>query len=216
MLGYNMKPILVIVFIFFLSACSTHGDADDQTASKDQCLSQSDKERLLNLDEEAFDQDPSNGWRAIAAKAGCELAAADLIRDYRERHGLNKTIVIWHEGQMRAIGNDDAAAIRLFEQSRKPESQNVAGWNEYVDASIAFLRRDKRALLQARNALSAVDIPPSFDVKDGMFEIPNKSGKPQKMRWPPNIDVVDGLIKCYEKSYRDAYSDPACRAPGPR
>lgn len=211
-----MKPFLAIVFILFLSACSTHGNTDDKTVFQDQCLSQSDRERLLNLDEDAFDQDSSSGWRAIATKTGCELAAADLIRDYRERHSLNKTIVIWHEGQMRAIGNDYVAAIRLFEQSRKPEDQNVAGWNEYVDASIAFLRRDMRALLQARKALSIIEPPPSFDVTDGVFEIPNSSGNPHKMRWPPNIDVVDGLIKCFEKSYRDAYSDPECRPPAPR
>ena len=28
----------------------------------------------------------AGGWRALSAKAGCELAAADLLRDYRQAH----------------------------------------------------------------------------------------------------------------------------------
>lgn len=212
-----MKGIVTITFILFLCACGVHGGMEAQEESEDQCLSQSERERLLSLDEDAFDQDTSGGgWRAIAAKTGCEIAAADLIRDYRERHGLKKTIIFWHEGQMRAVGNDYTAAIRLFQKSRKPKDQNVAGWNEYVDASIAFLKKDKSALLQARKALSEVKVSPGFDVEDGVFEIPNSSGEPFKMRWPPNIDVVDGLIKCFEKSYRDAYGDAECRPAPPK
>lgn len=212
-----MKGIVAITFTLFLSACGVRSDMQVQEESQDQCLNQSERERLLNLDEKAFDQDTSGGgWRAIASKTGCEIAAADLIRDYRERHGLKKTIIFWHEGQMRAVGNDYTAAIRLFEKSRKPKDQNVAGWNEYVDASIAFLEKDKLALLQARKALSEVEVSPGFDVKDGVFEIPNSSGEPVKMRWPPNIDVVDGLIKCFEKSYRDAYGNAACTPEPPK
>ena len=38
-----------------------------------------DEEALLALDENAFDQDLSGGWRAIASIPGCELAAAELL-----------------------------------------------------------------------------------------------------------------------------------------
>jgi hypothetical protein len=174
--------------------------------------------RLLSLNEDAFDQDLSGGgggWRAIAAINGCEISAADLIRDYRNLHSSKETIIDWHEGQMRATGGEYLAAIGLFDKSRKTQEQDSAGWNQYVDASIAFLKRDKPALVQARDALSKVGAPPGFDLRNGVFEIPNNSGKPFRMRWPPNIDVVDGLIKCFEKSYRDAYGDATCRPAPP-
>jgi|GEM_PF-3021325 len=48
-----------------------------------------DRPAMLGLDQAAFDQDLSNGgggWRAVAAKPGCEEVAADLIRDYRSAH----------------------------------------------------------------------------------------------------------------------------------
>jgi hypothetical protein len=44
-----------------------------------------DRARLLALDETQFDQYES-GWRALASKPGCDLAAADLLRDYRQAH----------------------------------------------------------------------------------------------------------------------------------
>ncbi|MEP6634095.1 MAG: hypothetical protein ABJA62_07785, partial [Luteimonas sp.] len=216
--GDNMGRFVMLLFICLISACATQSDMKSVATSQDQCLPQPERERLLALNENDFDQDLSGGgagWRAVAAKAGCEIAAANLIRDYRERHSSEETIIYWHEGQMRAFGNDYVAAIALFEKSRKPKEQDGAGWNEYVDASIAFLERDMHALKQARDALSAVKASPEFDLKDGVFEIPNNSGKPFKMRWPPNIDVLDGLIKCFEKSYRDAYNDATCRPAAP-
>ncbi|WP_126780166.1 hypothetical protein [Idiomarina ramblicola] len=213
-----MRSIIVATFIFILSAWAfaADGDVGSQAESQEQCLSQSERERLLNLDENAFDQDLSgSGWRGIAGKTGCKIAAANLIRDYRKRHGLKKAIIFWHEGQVRAMGNDYISAIKLFEKAKKPQKQNIAGWNEYVEASIAFLKRNRHELVLARQALSTVKAPSEFDVQDGVFEIPNNSGKPFKMRWPPNIDVVDGLINCFEESYRYAYGDPACKPAPP-
>lgn len=213
-----MFRIAILLVALFLPGCATRHGAPDAAISTSQCLSAQERDRLLALDEDAFDQDLSGsggGWRAIAAVRGCEFAAADLIRDYREQHASTASILYWHEGQMRATGGDYPAAIRLFEQSRKPEAQDLAGWNQYVDASIAFLEKDMPALLRARESLSRVEAPPDFIVQDGVFEIPNNSGKAFKMRWPPNIDVVDGLIKCFDRSYREAYDDATCRPPPP-
>jgi hypothetical protein len=175
---------------------------------------------MLALDEKAFDQDVSaggGGWRAIANIPGCGLAAADLLAAYRKRHSNASPIVAWHEGQLRASAGQSDQAIPLLESARKPAEQNLDGWNYYVDASVAFLRHDKTALLDARAHLAAVTYPENVGMpplKDGHIEFPAQPGQPPfRMRWPPNIDVVDGLIACFGKSYAEAYGAPSCRPP---
>ena len=213
-----MRHPATLLLMLLLSACTTSHSVKDAQSAQSKCLTNEQREKLLSLNQDAFDQDLSGGgggWRAIAAIPGCEIAAADIIRDYREKHSLTEGIIYWHEGQMRATAGDYPTAIQLFEKSRKPTEQNGAGWNQYVDASIAFLKKDKPALIHARESLSKISAPSDFTLKDGVFEIPNNSGKPFKMRWPPNIDIVDGLIKCFDRSYRDAYDDATCRPAPP-
>jgi hypothetical protein len=163
-----------------------------------------DRTALLALDQQAFDQDLEGGWRALAARRGCELAAADLIRDYRERRGSSATILFWHEGQLRALAGQAAPAMKLFALSRHPEPVTM-GWNLYVDATIAFLRHDRRALLAARAALARLPKPPGFAPRD-------PDGRLVPIAWPPNLNVVDGFVACFRKSYRQAYSPPCTRA----
>lgn len=175
-----------------------------------------ERERLLALDENAFDQDLANGgggWRAIAAKPGSETVAADLIRDYRQAHRSESGILHWHEAQLRASAGDYAQAIALMERSRKPADQDRGGWNPYVDATIAFLRKDRAALAAAREQLAKAPPPPDQPIsKDGFIELPLHDGQVMRMRWPPNLDVVDGLIRCFDEPYATAYGDE-CRPP---
>jgi hypothetical protein len=186
-------------------------------AAQDAC--EHDREALLALPEQAFDQDLSNGgggWRGLAAKAGCETVAADLLRDYRARHGVDGGIMAWHEGQVRANAGQYTRAEVLFESARKPQGASDAiGWNHYVDASIAFLRDDRGALEAARERLAAVPYDPDSGMpplKDGYIEFPVQGGAPSmRVRWPPNIEVVDALIHCFGKPYKMAYGDMACR-----
>ena len=177
-----------------------------------------DKAAMLGLDEEEFDQDLSGGWRAVANTSGCELAAADLLAAYRTQHPKVSAVLAWHEGQLRAMAGQYERAIPLLNQDRKPPGQDLAGWNYYVDATLAFLRQDKPALLNARHQLAAVPyaegigLPP---LKNGYFEVPGQPGHPAThMRWPPNIDVVDGLVACFGKSYSEA-NEKSCRPPSP-
>lgn len=180
-----------------------------------------DKDAMLALDENAFDQNLGNGgggWRAIGNLPGCENAAADLLAAYRAKHPDASAILAWHEGQMRASAGQYQQAIPLLELDRKPKEQDKAGWNAYVDATVAFLRRDRSALVKAREALASTPYPEGSGLpplKDGYFEVPGPPGQPpSRMRWPPNIEVVDGLLACFGKSYADAYG-VACRAHGP-
>jgi hypothetical protein len=161
-----------------------------------------DRERIMALDQRAFDQDMEGGWRVLAREPACAVAAADLIRDYREAHHLSASILYWHEGQMRAEAGQYEAAIALFERSRAAEPDPF-GWNLYVDASIAFLHADRPALLRARAALAALPRPQNFAPRD-------PDGRPVNIAWPMNLNVVDGLIRCFGQSYASAY---ACAAP---
>lgn len=211
-----MKSAMVLsgAFVALLSAHAAAAAGPDVDACK------VDRHALLALDQQQFDQDVRNGgggWRALAARPGCETAAADLIRDYRTAHpGLADTgVLYWHEGQLRAFAGDYTAAMALMRASRKPAQQDPAGWNPYVDATVAFLAHDGRALAAARKALASV--PPSPELpplKDGVIELPMQDGQTLKMRWPPNADVVEGLAQCMDKPYAVAYSS-ACRASTP-
>jgi len=180
-----------------------------------------DEEALLALDVNAFDQDRNGvggGWRAIASIPGCELAAADLLAAYQARHPHSSSVLAWHEGQLRASANQYDQAVPLLERARQPADQDIAGWNFYVDATIAFLQHDRSKLLDARGRLAAVAFPENSGMpplKDGIIEMPTQPGQPTiKMRWPLNIDVVDGLIACFDRPYSEAYA-ASCRPTPP-
>ncbi|HEX9876025.1 MAG TPA: hypothetical protein VGC50_05165 [Gammaproteobacteria bacterium] len=151
----------------------------------------------MSLSERDFDQDMSGGWRTLAAREACLEVAADLSRDYREDRGLTSAILYWHEGQLRAAAGDVERAIRLFMESRVT-GNDPYGWNPYVDATIAFLRRDFAALTDARETLARMPKPDNFPVFDA-------DGKPMDVSWPPNLDIVDHLIACFERDYMTAY-----------
>jgi hypothetical protein len=100
-------------------------------------------------------------------REGCELAAADLIAEYRTAnaaalvngHPQQITGLNWHEAQLRAANGQTERAIRLFEHSRVTYMESDA---LYGQATVAFLKRDRAALQQARDALAALPPPPDF------------------------------------------------------
>jgi hypothetical protein len=184
-----------------LTACATAAAAPATACSHDRA-------RLLALDEAKFDQDMNDGWRTLGDTPGCELVAADLLRDYRQAHASTSSMLYWHEAQMRAMAGQSGASAALMERARVPAEEDPAGWNLYVDASVAFLRKDRTALDAAHRKLAAVapmtgeGVPP---LVDGFIELPTADGKTLKMRWPMNIDVVEGLQRCFEQPYKTAY-----------
>lgn len=172
---------------------------------------------LLALDEAAFDQSPPDGgWRRLD-RPGCHAAAADLIAAWRARHPQASPTVAWHQGQMLAQAGRHDEAVPVLAGARKPADADLAGWNHYVDATVAFLSDDREALVRAREALAAQpypDVPDMPPLVDGHMELPTQPGQPpMRMRWPPNLDVVDGLLHCFGRSYGEAYG-PACRGGG--
>jgi hypothetical protein len=202
---------LTILFSYVLfTSCAIAGAQEIPTKN---CAF--DRARMLALDENQFDQDMSGGWRALSSTPGCELVAADLLRDYRKAHGDDWGLLYWHEAQLRAFVGQYKEAIALMKHSYMPEDK--ADWNAYVDATIAFLRKDSDALKRARERLSAVPPPVGVGVPpviDGYMEAEFEDGSKKRIRWPINIDVVEGLENCFDKTYAEAYKD-VCR-PGKR
>ena len=161
-----------------------------------------DRQQMLLLTLEQFDQDPERGWRKVASLPGCERAAADLIRDYRVRKGSQSSTLYWHEGQLRASAGETSAAAALMAKAYHAKGPLDTGWNHYVDATIAFLRNDRHGLVQARQKLATTPWPSGLQYvdEDGIRKPGPWSG------WPANLDVVDGLIACFGKPYAEAYS----------
>lgn len=202
-------PLPLLACTLFAACGATYAQAP--TPASANCTY--DRSALLALSEDKFDQDMAGGWRTLAATPGCDLVAADLLRDYRQAHANEAGIMYWHEGQLRASAGQYAQAIPLLDHARRPPGDRN-GWNPYVDATIAFLRRDKPALERARQALAAVPPPVGAnvpEVKDGYMEIDLVGGEKRKVRWPLNIDVVEGLLKCFDKPYKEAYGEVGCR-----
>lgn len=162
---------------------------------------------MLSLDPQAFDQG-KDGWRSLEAKPGCESAAADVIAEYRARGGDRATpsqvrVMLFHEGQMRAIAGEAQRAVPLIEQAAVDSPSE--DWRAYSAATVAFLRRDREALMAARDRLASIPRP-------GWFEAAARDARArgEQISWPPNLDVVDGLLQCFNRNYREAF-DPACR-----
>lgn len=168
-----------------------------------------DRAAMLAMAYDNFDQDPAEGWRPLADRPGCELAAAEVLAAYRNENkdrvtdGQRRTL-LWHEGQLRAAVGQTAFAIDLLDLSRAgdPFVENVL----YADATIAFLRHDRRALLKARAALAAVPMPPTFAADAARAKMLYGF----TVTWPPNLAVVDRLIACFGRPYIEAYGG-ACQ-----
>lgn len=172
-----------------------------------------DRDAMLALTPQQFDQDLDGGWRPMAEKAECQLAAADLIAAYRAQpKAAGNTTMIWHEAQMRAQVGQDAQAVTLMRQTYKP-APDAGGWNPYVDASIALIDKDRPALTAARATLAALPAPPETNVENGFFDFTMPNGEVVQVAWPPNLDIVDAFVRCFGQSYRQAFSNQACRHP---
>lgn len=163
----------------------------------------------LTLSPRDFEGD--EGWRRWG-EGGCKAAAADLIAAYRSanREQLDqgdRVLLVFHEAQLRASGQDYASALVLLEGI---EGQAASSATElYHGATRAFLRRDLQGLTAARETLAALPAPPAFERAKADFVARYGGQGPQ---WPLNLDVVDGLIRCFDQPYEIAYN---CREANP-
>ncbi|HET9484738.1 MAG TPA: hypothetical protein VFO79_12335 [Xanthomonadales bacterium] len=170
-------------------AASTPGSAAAVPAPADcAALLRAHLETDLALPYEAFDQAEGQGFRVLAAHR-CHREAADLIERYIAANGAAERSLRWHAAQLRASSGETAAAIR-HARSVLSESEDFAKqplrWNDYVLATIAFLERDREALLRHRAAVAA--------------------GKDAHFGNALNLKLLDSLVKHYERDYAWATS----------
>ena len=162
---------------------------------------------LMALDPQSFDQDFSGGWRPVGDKTGCERAAADLLIAYMDHsphfNPERPGVIGWHAGQMLAMAGQVELVIPYFEAKRSGSPE----WTMYVDATLAFMRRDRAAAEAARAELSTLRpseeeiaarrqflaVNPQITMPDGFVE------------QPQNLSVVDGLLACWDQPYSMAY-----------
>ncbi|MCX2718456.1 hypothetical protein [Lentiprolixibacter aurantiacus] len=164
-----MKNITGILFLSLLSY-----------AVSAQELKQSEIDSLMSLDFQEFDQDMQGGWRYYGNKMQFDLAAS-LIKTYLEQHPEIKKneaeVMRWHAGQMYAMAGENELAIPLMESSRKEE--DLMRWNEYLDATVAFLKKDRKTFDENIKAVA------SFANN-------------------PNLRLLKILEANFDKSYREA------------
>lgn len=167
------RKLTIITLAAMLAYCLSNYSAGNGNNDNPCALN---KEVMLNLDEQNFDQGMTDGggWRKIASRKECELVAADLIAEYRQVHG-DSPLLFWHEGQLRAFSGQYTQAIALFEKSYKPKQQDF-GWNAYADATIAFLEGDAETLEQALSRLKSTPPPPGETLRDGLLEVRQPDG----------------------------------------
>ena len=149
-------------------------------------LFQQHLETDLSLSYQEFDQTMGGGFRALA-QAGCEKRAADLIEAYIEATGAEQSSLRWHIAQLRASHGDDAEAIRYARASLRENedlSEHPLRWNDYVLATIAFLEKDREALIDHRDR-----------VAEGVDEHRGNA---------MNLRLLDAMIENFDASYSEA------------
>lgn len=148
------------------------------------------REASLEADWRTFDQSMGKHWRQLA-RQGCNFEAARLVDEYLSRHGsmlapTERSVTVWHAGQMFAMAGDGATAIDRMKRSLDddpPSSGARFHWNEYARATIAFLQSDLA----------------TFEREAATVERSEHSG--DKM----NARVLARLLANWGKPYRDAY-----------
>jgi outer membrane PBP1 activator LpoA protein len=122
------------------------------------CASQSvdsRREALLTLSYTAFDQTEGEGWRALLNDQQYTEAAV-LIEGYLKRHqnltAMQTFMLHFHAAQLYATDRENRKAITHLRQASFKDAPR--GSNEYAQATVAFLQRDRGTLLAIKAYLA--------------------------------------------------------------
>jgi len=170
-----MSPEAEVRAIILFMALATAACA--QAMAADQCPTQVDRTQL-ELDYPAFD---AAGWRDLLGR-GCADAAVAQLMAYREASASRISPdqmreLDFHVGQTLAMSGRDAESIPHFERARGGDEE----WAAYVEATLAFLKRDAAALAAQRARYAAA-----------------QSASPMRLQF------IDGFIACLDRSYMEA------------
>jgi hypothetical protein len=151
--------------------------------------------KYLDQDYKSFDQAQKSGWRQLAQEGRLKEAAKLIDRYLKRNTSLDVSQIVnlhFHAGQLYAFAERNDIALERFKQAKYNPIPDVEPaqmkaffeeWNVYIDATIAFIKKDKMKLLERRAR---------------MANIPNIS------REMSNLDVVDSLIRNFDKPYSEA------------
>ncbi|NNF81853.1 MAG: hypothetical protein HKM99_03860, partial [Flavobacteriaceae bacterium] len=156
-----MKILIALIIVLLIMGCE--GKANDDKKLQDSLMS-------LSFDE--FDQTMDGGWRTYAQNEDYETATK-LIKIYLEKEGLEPfqlRVLNFHCGQMLALMNENEEAIPHMEASFKSE-EDVMHWNVYVEATIAFLRKDRETFDLKKQELMEKSVFPDGDSNLKVLEL---------------------------------------------
>ena len=159
----------------------------------------SDPAPFIKLDYPAF----SERLYALDRNA-CLPQMRDLLHEYREARKKDLSsgqyrLLTWQEGTVRAEMGDNFTALPLLSAWLDDPTPAI---RDYAAATIAFLQRDKPALLAARDKLIAEPKPDGFDERA------------IRQKWPLNLVIVDAFVGCWDRPYAEAYASDECTALG--
>ena len=122
-------------------------------------------------------------WRSLLNR-GCVDTAVATLEAYREANEAQMTPeqrseIHFHMGQALAMSGRNADSIPHFQHAAAVGGS--AEWMAYVDAHLAFVRKDRAALVRA---LAAYE----------------KAANPESMR----LRFIRGFMKCVDKPYMEA------------
>lgn len=124
-----------------------------------------ERERMLALSFDEFDQTNGSGFRLLLEQKR-QVDAAELIEDYVRRHRRSLTerervSLHFHAGQLYGIAGDPGKAVPHLNKARYKKEPTPDGhplyWNDYVDATRAFIRGDRRRLIEARKRMGEMN-----------------------------------------------------------
>jgi hypothetical protein len=169
-------------------AASIASSAWAQTPSQEQdCRTRLERQLPLVPSQsfEQFDQTEGAGFRLLE-DADCFVEAAQLIDRYADHHRQRVELLRWHAAQMLAKAGRYEAAIDRAQQALLKQDRAGFRWNDYVHGTIAFLQRDKSALIRHRDlvAEAAASVPAN----------------------QPNLRILDRLLANFDQPYVVAVS----------
>ena len=171
-----MKKLIPFVLLIVLSTTEAFSQSE---------LNKRTIDSLMNLSFEEFDQNMQGGWRMYANNQDFK-SATDLIKLYLEQHNEleagQREVMSFHCGQLLALMDKNQEAIPYMKASKKTE--DVMQWNIYVDATIAFLRKDREAFNAKKTELAQKSMMPLDQNK--------------------NLNVLNLLEANFESTYQEA------------
>jgi len=148
-------------------------------------ITSSKTDGYLQLSFKDFDQAPS-GWRLLVKEKSYEEAANRILTYVTQKEGLDEyqtAILYFHAGQALAFNNNINSALSYFEKAlHKHELENsFIQWNDYVNATIAFLKKDENVLKTCKTKMKDTD---------------------------PNLPIVNNMLERLGESYLEVYNMP--------